>query len=143
MSNIERYYRTNFYQAVENVLAIGRSFPINTSGSLNVSFDCSCLVNDSTQALHPEIANWTSFNKTVCSVSVLTKKSVIYWKIDLFQQLNGTLTGPGCNTNPYVADVFLMSVLLFLGTFLISVQLKEFKNALFFPSKVGTTLKLT
>ncbi|CAH1130279.1 unnamed protein product [Ceutorhynchus assimilis] len=106
------------YKAVENVLLIGKNFPINTSGTLNFSYDCSCLVNDSVQAQHPEIANWTSFNKTICA------------------NLNGTLVGSGCNTPPYAPDVFLMSILLFLGTFLISVQLKDFKNSLFFPAKV-------
>ncbi|XP_066138406.1 electroneutral sodium bicarbonate exchanger 1 isoform X7 [Euwallacea fornicatus] len=105
-------------KAVENVFAIGKNFPMNTTGSLNVSYDCSCLINDSTQVLHPEIANWTSFNTTVCS------------------QLNGTLTGPGCFAVPYVPDVFLMSILLFVETFLISIYLKEFKAALFFPTKV-------
>lgn len=39
-----------------------------------------------------------------------------------------------------VPDVFLMSILLFIGTFLISVQLKDFKNALFFPSKVNFSI---
>lgn len=34
-----------------------------------------------------------------------------------------------------------MSVMLFLGTFIVSVQLKDFKNALFFPSKVRTKVK--
>lgn len=57
-----------------------------------------------------------------------------------FQALNGTLVGPGCFTPNYVPDVFLMSIILFLGTFLLSVQLKDFKNALFFPSKVRRTL---
>jgi sodium bicarbonate transporter 10 len=50
--------------------------------------------------------------------------------------MNGTMEGTGCDTPTYVADVFLMSILLFLGTFLLSVELKDFKNALFFPSKV-------
>lgn len=31
-----------------------------------------------------------------------------------------------------------MSIILFMGTFLLSVELKDFKNALFFPSKVNT-----
>ncbi|XP_050307572.1 electroneutral sodium bicarbonate exchanger 1 isoform X3 [Anthonomus grandis grandis] len=106
------------YKAVENVLLIGKNFPINTSGSLNFSFECSCLVNDSVQVEHPEIANWTSFNKTICN------------------KLNGTLVGYGCTNPPYAPDVFLMSILLFIGTFLLSVELKDFKNALFFPSKV-------
>jgi sodium bicarbonate transporter 10 len=47
------------------------------------------------------------------------------------------MTGAGCDTPHYVPDVFLMSIVLFLGTFIISVQLKDFKNALFFPSKVS------
>jgi solute carrier family 4 (sodium bicarbonate transporter), member 10 len=49
---------------------------------------------------------------------------------------NGTLDGPGCFASEYVPDVFLMSVILFLGTFLLSVILKDFKNSLFFPSGV-------
>lgn len=47
-----------------------------------------------------------------------------------------------CAGQETVPNVFLMSILLFLGTFLISVQLKEFKNALFFPSKVSMLDKL-
>jgi sodium bicarbonate transporter 10 len=47
------------------------------------------------------------------------------------------MLGAGCNTPHYVPDVFLMSIILFLGTFIISVQLKDFKNASFFPSNVS------
>ncbi|XP_018568879.1 sodium bicarbonate cotransporter 3 isoform X2 [Anoplophora glabripennis] len=105
------------YKAVENVLAIGKKYPINTTGSTNLSYNCSCFVNESMATQYPEIANTTSVNQTLCS------------------QLNGVLS-PGCNTPSYAPDVFLMSILLFLGTFLLSVNLKDFKNALFFPSKV-------
>uniref|UniRef100_A0A0K8SVL4 Anion exchange protein n=2 Tax=Lygus hesperus TaxID=30085 RepID=A0A0K8SVL4_LYGHE len=48
---------------------------------------------------------------------------------------DGALIGP-CNFNDYYPDVFLMSFLLFIGTFLISIHLKDFKNATFFPTKV-------
>lgn len=54
----------------------------------------------------------------------------------LFQIHNGTLAGGGCDTKVYVPDVFLMSIILFLGTFIISIILKDVKNSLFFPSKV-------
>jgi sodium bicarbonate transporter 10 len=57
--------------------------------------------------------------------------------ISTLQVKNGTMMGDGCNTPHYVPDVFLMSVVLFFGTFVISIQLKDFKNALFFPSKVS------
>lgn len=52
------------------------------------------------------------------------------------QLYNGTLAGGGCDTKVYVPDVYLMSIILFLGTFTISIILKDFKNSLFFPSKV-------
>ena len=43
----------------------------------------------------------------------------------------------GCH---YVPNAFLMSVILFAGTFLISFHLKNFKSASFFPAKVGRVL---
>ncbi|KAK9754989.1 Band 3 cytoplasmic domain [Popillia japonica] len=105
------------YKAVENVLLIGKKFPINTTGLSNLSHECSCFVNESSKMDHPEI-DWVNLNKSSC---------ITY---------NGTLTGDGCFVPEYVPDVFLMSIILFFGTFTISVLLKDFKNALFFPSKV-------
>ncbi|CAH1175727.1 unnamed protein product [Phaedon cochleariae] len=104
-------------KAVENVLAIGKKFPTNTSGFTNFSTDCSCFLNDTSPSIYPDITSNSVVNQTQCL------------------QLNGTLS-QGCFTPPYAPDIFLMSILLFLGTFLISVYLKDFKNALFFPSKV-------
>ena len=45
----------------------------------------------------------------------------------------GLIAGKACN---YVPNAFLMSTLLFIGTFLISWNLKKFKSASFFPAKV-------
>lgn len=41
-----------------------------------------------------------------------------------------------CFSTPYASPIFLMSFLLFFGTFLISTVLKDFKNRLFFPANV-------
>jgi len=105
---------------VENVLKIGAEYPINPSGDIN-SFllpnNCSCLPSNNSM-LHWNAANWSNVDKSQCL------------------SLNGTLEGPGCNATQYVPDVFLMSVILFMGTFLLSVILKDFKNSLFFPSGV-------
>ncbi len=49
------------------------------------------------------------------------------------QVYNGTLVGGGCG---YFPDIFLMSVLLFIGTFLIAVTLKDFRTSAFFPTSV-------
>ncbi|KOB71446.1 Sodium-driven chloride bicarbonate exchanger [Operophtera brumata] len=105
------------YKAVENVISIGKKFPLNTHPDevLN-NYECYCLPSNYSQV--PEQFNWTSLDKESCQV------------------YNGTLAGGGCDTKTYVPDVFLMSIILFLGTFIISVILKDFKNSLFFPSKV-------
>ncbi|CAG2053057.1 unnamed protein product, partial [Timema podura] len=104
------------YKAVENVLHIGRDFPINTSGSKKPDYNCSCEPVDGIS--YDGSITWSSIGKDECLIS------------------NGTLVGEGCSTPLYVPDVFLMSIVLFLGTFIISVELKDFKNALFFPSKI-------
>ena len=53
------------------------------------------------------------------------------------ESLGGILTGSGCTTPVYVADVFLFSCLLFIGTFAVAVALKTMRNSSFFPSKVS------
>jgi len=53
--------------------------------------------------------------------------------------LNGKLFGSGCK---YTADVFMFSCLLFIGTFIIAMSLKFFRNTRFFPNMV-TTIVLT
>ena len=45
----------------------------------------------------------------------------------------GSLVGEGCRFTP---DVFFMSILLFMGTFILSAKLKSFRNKPFFPSKM-------
>ncbi|XP_018910915.2 sodium-driven chloride bicarbonate exchanger isoform X5 [Bemisia tabaci] len=103
------------YKAIENVISIGKKFPLNR----NKPLDCVCLPPSYISDYQvPDSTDWTSFDNTSCLA------------------LNGTMGGPGCSPPPYVPDVFLMSIILFLGTFIISIELKDFKNALFFPSKV-------
>lgn len=59
------------------------------------------------------------------------------------QANNGTMQGYECKDGQrYYSDVFLMSLILFLGTYIISVVLKDFKNALFFPAKVKNSHKI-
>ncbi|CAH1961218.1 unnamed protein product [Acanthoscelides obtectus] len=101
------------YKAIENVLAIGNKYPIGSSSKdYSQSSECLCIFEGN-----------PGLNQTSIADEALCLK------------LNGTISD-SCFTPNAVPDVFLMSVLLFFGTFIISVQLKEFKNALFFPSKV-------
>ncbi|XP_026669498.1 sodium bicarbonate cotransporter 3 isoform X12 [Ceratina calcarata] len=106
------------YKAIENVLSIGKKYPINTHANDPFSYECWCRPpNESLPSSYDHI-NWTALDQKTC------------------QSYNGTLAGEGCNLPQYIPDVFLMSIILFMGTFLLSVELKDFKNALFFPSKV-------
>ncbi|XP_030557089.1 electroneutral sodium bicarbonate exchanger 1 isoform X5 [Drosophila novamexicana] len=97
------------YKAIENVFVIGKTFPVNQG-----IYDCIC-----TPPLHSN-ASVLDFAK---------------YKWDSCESYNGTLSGTDCGRPP-TENVFLMSVVLCSGTFIFSTVLKEFKNALFFPSIV-------
>ncbi|XP_055376654.1 electroneutral sodium bicarbonate exchanger 1 isoform X10 [Condylostylus longicornis] len=98
------------YKAVENVLEIGKTAPIHPKQV----YDCLCTPPHNGNGTE---LDWAKYNKEQC----------------LFY--NGTLVGKDCHL-PLSANVFLMSIILFLGTFVTSIILKDFKNALFFPSAV-------
>ncbi|XP_012274135.1 electroneutral sodium bicarbonate exchanger 1 isoform X1 [Orussus abietinus] len=106
------------YKAVENVLSIGKKFPLNMHTAEFDGLDCWCRPPNYSLPASYDRVNWTAMDRTVC------------------QSYNGTMEGDGCEVPQYVPDVFLMSIILFMGTFLLSIELKDFKNALFFPSKV-------
>ncbi|XP_018376180.1 PREDICTED: electroneutral sodium bicarbonate exchanger 1 isoform X1 [Trachymyrmex cornetzi] len=106
------------YKAIENVLSIGKKYPLNTYTSETMDYDCWCKPPNTSLPSSYNSMNWTMLDKTAC------------------ENYNGTMVGNGCNIPDYVPDVFLMSIILFMGTFLLSIELKDFKNALFFPSKV-------
>ncbi|XP_043641063.1 sodium-driven chloride bicarbonate exchanger isoform X13 [Drosophila teissieri] len=97
------------YKAIENVAIIGKNFPVNQG-----VYNCVCTppIGSNASAIDYAMYNW-----------------------DSCESYNGTLVGGGCGSPP-TENVFLMSVVLCAGTFLISTVLKEFKNALFFPSIV-------
>lgn len=107
------------YKAIEKVLKIGTKYPMETH--VDRYKPCLCIPG-------PE------YNSTVDDVSNSTTE-------DCQTMYNGTMIGPGCMTH-YYADVFLLSVILFLGTFIISKTLKDFKGASFFPTKVSKTIFL-
>ncbi|KRG03359.1 electroneutral sodium bicarbonate exchanger 1 isoform X9 [Drosophila mojavensis] len=97
------------YKAIENVVMIGKTFPVNQG-----IYDCICTAPPESNASVLEFAKY---------------------KWDACELYNGTLIGTDCGTPP-TENVFLMSVVLCAGTFIFSTVLKEFKNALFFPSIV-------
>jgi len=65
-----------------------------------------------------ELMDWSSLSRSKC------------------RELSGVLYGSGCETPSYTADVFMFSCLLFVGTFVIAMSLKFFRNTRFFPNTV-------
>ncbi|XP_031624255.1 sodium bicarbonate cotransporter 3 isoform X11 [Contarinia nasturtii] len=98
------------YKAIENVLSIGAKYPITSSDEI---YDCVCQ-----SPFDKYDFSWAKYTSAQCIA------------------LNGTRVGTDCDKPEPVGNVFLMSIVLFFGTFTTSVILKDFKNALFFPSKV-------
>ncbi|XP_054282194.1 sodium bicarbonate cotransporter 3-like isoform X2 [Macrosteles quadrilineatus] len=103
------------YKAVENVLRIGKKFPIDSHRGDHLTH---CMCEPPPLLVSVEGFNWTTLEREACVA------------------LNGSYVGEGCVNTRHVPDVFLMSILLFFGTFTISIILKDFKTALFFPTKV-------
>ncbi|XP_036346957.1 electroneutral sodium bicarbonate exchanger 1-like, partial [Rhagoletis pomonella] len=97
------------YKALENVWVIKNNFPLN-----NPIYDCICTPPANSNFT---ILDYAKYDKSTC----LAK--------------NGTPVGIDC-THTSTANVFLMSLILFCGTFTISVLLKDFKNSSYFPSFV-------
>ncbi|XP_031628420.1 electroneutral sodium bicarbonate exchanger 1-like [Contarinia nasturtii] len=101
------------YEAILNVLSIKAKYPIASPDEV---YDCACQFDGN------------DFNSTNAYTNVECNA------------LNGTLIGADCAKPKPIPDVFLMSVVLFFGTFTISITLKGFKTALFFSSTVRQLL---
>ncbi|CAL4062275.1 unnamed protein product [Meganyctiphanes norvegica] len=101
------------FKSIEKVAKIGTKYPMETN--VDAEKYCNCTSPDEWVFNGTEI-EWGSLTETEC------------------KEFNGQLIGNGCLH--YYPDVFLMSVILFLGTFLISIYLKDFKTATFFRTGV-------
>ena len=107
-------------KAIEKLIHIHDHYPIHES-------ECFCRPDNETLLTeYGTSSEFISFN--------LTKpyKYPCEFETDNGILISG-LQSVGCH---YVPNAFLMSVLLFIGTFLISYHLKGFKSASFFPAKV-------
>lgn len=123
------------YKAFENMWDIAKEYPVQTHYEPT---NFSCIITDDASSMYMQ----SSVSKENCTVSVLIfhlagdLRSSFILMCFKFQSLNGTYFSTGCTDEHYMPDVFLMSMLLFLLTFLLSFGLKEVKNSSFFPSKV-------
>lgn len=95
------------------VIQIGRNFPMYSGYQPKPVPMCLCQ--------SPIFSNVTVLSESQC------------------QSIDGMSIPPGCSYTPpiYVPDVFLMSIILFIGTFVLILLFREMKNTPFFASKVS------
>ena len=113
-------------KAIEKVVHIGDYYPVHES-------PCFCTAKNDTFGTAPNgsFADLGEYkkNKYACEFN-FTAAGGSDVLVKGYQSV-------GCHYHP---NAFLMSILLFIGTFLISWHLKKFKTASFFPNKVRTVI---
>nr|QTE04366.1 electrogenic Na+-HCO3- cotransporter 1 [Tridacna squamosa] len=134
------------YEAFKKQYHIVHKYGINPHPEIPISHECYCVPSNETGlnvtlgqfatimanmtpgGLYTHVANnmtnetdpgqHDEFNKTACLEN------------------NGTLVGDGCDAPHYYPDVFFLSCLLFIGTYLLAMNLKDFRNSGYFPTFV-------
>ncbi|XP_076313045.1 electroneutral sodium bicarbonate exchanger 1-like isoform X4 [Tachypleus tridentatus] len=110
------------YKAIEKVLHINNDYPIHINTIRPVDYNCYCTPSESSDTIIQVHVNWSSLSAVECKL------------------YNGTMEGDGCAVPNYVPDIFLFSLILFTGTFTLSIVLKNFKFTSFFPSKIRAVI---
>ncbi|XP_032885967.1 anion exchange protein 4 [Amblyraja radiata] len=127
------------HDAFTKMLILARNYPINSDYNIDhvTRYHCSCLSSerDNVSSLfakttedHYELGSATSnttFYLEPGNWSSLTKKECL--------KFGGELLGETCD---YIPDIALISFILFFGTFVCSMSLKNFKTSRYFPTAV-------
>uniref|UniRef100_A0A3P9PI41 Anion exchange protein n=1 Tax=Poecilia reticulata TaxID=8081 RepID=A0A3P9PI41_POERE len=103
-------------------------YPINRGFKPDyvTSYKCECVAPDQGKTSNcPQFVLLTIFNLTDLDWSQLSKKECVKY--------GGVLVGSSCK---YVPDLALMSFILFIGTYSMTVSLKKFKFSRYFPTKM-------
>ncbi|XP_035996473.1 electrogenic sodium bicarbonate cotransporter 4 isoform X6 [Fundulus heteroclitus] len=120
--------------AIKKMVSTFKYYPINRGFKPDyvTSYKCECVAPDQASALGLNVSapmsddNMTLlFNLTDLDWSQLSKKECVKY--------GGTLVGSSCK---YVPDLALMSFILFVGTYSMTVSLKKFKFSRYFPTKM-------
>ncbi|XP_073429801.1 anion exchange protein 4 isoform X3 [Dendrobates tinctorius] len=122
------------YDAVKKMLNLAYHFPVNWKYNKDNITQNHCKCN------LLEVGNQSASNLTLYDTFYLANmKDLINLTQEKCIEFGGHLEGIGCN---YVPDVFLMSVILFLGTFLCTASLKSFQTSRYLSTSKGAGLHL-
>ncbi|XP_069826519.1 anion exchange protein 4 isoform X2 [Dendropsophus ebraccatus] len=115
------------FDAVKKMLNLADYFPVNWQYNVDniTQYNCKC-------RLH-EMGNESASNLTLYDFYSVNTQDPLNLTHGQCIALGGKLVGNSCN---YVPDVFLMSVILFVGTFLCSTSLKGFQTSRYLSTTI-------
>lgn len=135
-------------EAFKKVIEIGQDSPVNFNPNAPLP-SCACVPRDcniteitTSAALTASTGISTVLPSTTPSIVNYTCADLANMTIDWASLSNDTcamygsyMEGAGCGVH-YVADVFFFSILLFIGTFALSLAFIDFKRTTLFPTMV-------
>ncbi|XP_026774792.2 sodium bicarbonate cotransporter 3 isoform X2 [Pangasianodon hypophthalmus] len=123
------------YEALEKLLHLRETYPINTHTDLDNLTLYSCQCSAPSQMSNETLQLWNSTGHTTDSIP---------WdqlNVSMCKLLHGEFVGPACGHHgPFIPDVLFWSIILFFTTFFLSSLLKQFKTERYFPTRVRSTI---
>ncbi|XP_065097663.1 sodium-driven chloride bicarbonate exchanger isoform X2 [Paramisgurnus dabryanus] len=119
------------YEALEKLIHLGETYPINMHSDLNLLTNYSCVCKMPDDPSNATLRYWKDKN--------ITASEIVWLDLDVKDCVDnrGEFVGNACGHHgPYVPDVLFWSVILFFSTVAMSSFLKEFKTSRYFPTKV-------
>ncbi|XP_069619985.1 anion exchange protein 4 isoform X2 [Ranitomeya imitator] len=116
------------YDAVKKMLNLADDFPVNWKYNINnmTQYHCKCNFLEKGNESASNLTLYDSFHH-------VNTKDLINLTQGQCIEFGGHLEGISCN---YVPDVFLMSIILFLGTFLCTASLKSFQTSRYLSTSI-------
>lgn len=131
------------YQAIKSILAVEKTYPVRfhavdqDNPMINQLSNCTCVFNTSGNASQDNSSvEYSTTTSTIPNLAATLNGTSS--GVDDCVANGGTLAGTGCGLPQYVPDVFFFSVLLFIGTIFIAINLKSVKTSTLFTTKVSS-----
>ncbi|XP_076842631.1 electrogenic sodium bicarbonate cotransporter 4 isoform X2 [Brachyhypopomus gauderio] len=119
--------------AIKKMVEAFHNYPINTNFRPDsiTAYKCECLapgqgvLNSSSSVVSDNLTGSALYNATGVEWSQMNRKDCL--------KNGGTLAGSSCS---YIPDLALMSLILFFGTYSMTISLKKFRFSSYFPTKL-------
>ncbi|KAH3748022.1 hypothetical protein DPMN_182459, partial [Dreissena polymorpha] len=133
------------YEAFKKSFEIEHTSPLHLHPLKNPAA-CLCILENSTGGnatlnlttlAAPSVSGLLETNVTSLPITGTTQ--TLSYLAQICTDLGGYISGVGCSDR-HVPDVFVFSLLLFFGTFILATVLVNFRHSLFFPTLVRTNV---